>query len=605
MDNTNNNKPSSDECDSVNRKPDNSPSYMYSGFGIPQNIITDPELIKELEAYATPTGGVWHQEFLLNTSETGSFATSIPAKKPSFEELLHQAERGIAEAQNDLGLCYLLGEGADIDRAKGFYWLLVSAKQGFPFAIANLGRCYLEGVGVDKSIEHALVTLGAANLMGVVDAGIYLLNNIEINELIKLSEQGNALAQCYLGICYINGKGIKQDIEKAFELFDMAASQKTSLAFLCLGRCYTNRFGVEKDLLRAQYYLTKAVEYAAEEVGELGVRYVSKDLYAVRDAIIENIPCILVKVIPICKEEGKPEDQYVKDFLAGRLFMKTLDQFGDITKRDASSNNTFRGDILEGFSESFGLGYNPHLHVLDENGNIEQDGLLGSLDVLKLREKVFCLTAIEFDKAHQCFIRPDARMKEFGEYAVVITDVEEFLRRVHSAVDEMQQKNNAHYWLSYGRVKYGIDFSQPFKYDEFRKSDSYSWQKELRIIIDFSEGRFSPEILGDVTDFAKLTFPGEIKKDTTDPDSPSRANALYLDIGDISRFCTPPMSTDEFVVSGKTQIPSDIEEPKNIVPYQLERKPRPTFCKGVGAFQSNDGSVCLGVTAEAFFSAVL
>jgi hypothetical protein len=88
MDNTNNNRPQSDECDSVYSKPDNSPSYMHSGFSVPHSIVTDPELIKELEAHATPIGGVWHQDFLLNTSEAGSSATEIPAKKPSFEELL-------------------------------------------------------------------------------------------------------------------------------------------------------------------------------------------------------------------------------------------------------------------------------------------------------------------------------------------------------------------------------------------------------------------------------------------------------------------------------------------------------------------------------------
>ena len=61
---------------------------------------------------------------------------------------------------------------------------------------------------------------------------------------------------------------------------------------------------------------------------------------------------LLMKVVPECVEEGQPKDKYVQDLLDGKLFMKTLDQFGDISKRDASSDNDFRGDILEGYSDT-------------------------------------------------------------------------------------------------------------------------------------------------------------------------------------------------------------------------------------------------------------
>ena len=43
-------------------------------------------------------------------------------------------------------------------------------------------------------------------------------------------------------------------------------------------------------------------------------------------------------------------------------------------------------------------------------------------------------------------------------------------------------------------------------------------------------GKFNPEILKDITDFARLTFPGKIEEDTN-PDSLS--DSLTLDIGDI------------------------------------------------------------------------
>jgi hypothetical protein len=40
------------------------------------------------------------------------------------------------------------------------------------------------------------------------------------------------------------------------------------------------------------------------------------------------------------------------------------------------------------------------------------------IDILKLREKVFCFTAIKYVESQQCFIKPDSQMKKFGYYAV-------------------------------------------------------------------------------------------------------------------------------------------------------------------------------------------
>ena len=45
--------------------------------------------------------------------------------------------------------------------------------------------------------------------------------------------------------------------------------------------------------------------------------------------------------------------KWADKFQEGQVFMKALQCFGDLSKRDDSSQNTFRGDSLEGFSESF------------------------------------------------------------------------------------------------------------------------------------------------------------------------------------------------------------------------------------------------------------
>jgi hypothetical protein len=586
------------------KKVETSGAIAENSFSVPCNIVDDELSVKLESLYQrgslNPSGYLYLDNPLHNKNEDKNINMDNLCSQVSYEEVLNFAEQGIAQAQNDLGIMYLTGNGVEIDASKAVYWLWLASKQGEPNATANLGRCSLEGIGVKKNTAHAVMLFGWACIMGIENITKYIIETIDINELIELSEQGNAKAQYFLGVCYAHGVNVEKNEKKVFEWFYKSAEQNEPLALLFLGRCLSNGIGFEKDLLQAEYILKKAAKYAAKEVGRLGIMHVDKEITVVRDSIIDNCPYVLVKVIPTCKEDGKKEDKYVNDFLDGKLFMKTLDQFSDLEKRDSSSDNNFRGDILEGFSESFGIGYNPHLYKSDKDGNIEKDGMLGSIDALKLREKVFCLTAIEYDEKHHSFIKPDSRMKEFGEYAVIITDVEEFLRRVSIKFKDLCKKNDANYWMAYNRVKYGIDLSQLFQYNEFRKSESYLWQKEFRIIIDFSEGRFSSEILDNVTDFVKFTFRGKIEKDT---DSLSLANQIYFEIGDIRDICVC-LTSEELVNSDKVQFTFN-KKPMWIDPLYSKRELRPTFCKGVREIQREDGSFSLTLSKKYFFSAVL
>ena len=44
-------------------------------------------------------------------------------------------------------------------------------------------------------------------------------------EYQKAAEQGNAAAQCKLGVCYDNGTGVEKDEQKAVEWYQKAAEQ--------------------------------------------------------------------------------------------------------------------------------------------------------------------------------------------------------------------------------------------------------------------------------------------------------------------------------------------------------------------------------------------
>lgn len=67
-------------------------------------------------------------------------------------------------------------------------------------------------------------------------------NNKEYSKAVpilkKYAEQGDFEAQCKLGLCYEEGKGVSQDYEKAVFWYEKAANQDYPAAQFNLGSCY-------------------------------------------------------------------------------------------------------------------------------------------------------------------------------------------------------------------------------------------------------------------------------------------------------------------------------------------------------------------------------
>jgi uncharacterized protein len=69
------------------------------------------------------------------------------------------------------------------------------------------------------------------------------------------AEQGDAEAQCNLGVCYDNGDGVPEDDAEAVKWYRKAADQGYALAQYNLGVCYANGDGVPQDDAAAYMWL--------------------------------------------------------------------------------------------------------------------------------------------------------------------------------------------------------------------------------------------------------------------------------------------------------------------------------------------------------------
>jgi hypothetical protein len=79
------------------------------------------------------------------------------------------ANRGLDDAENNLGICYWKAPGA-MDYAKAFYWFEKSAAHGYSEGEFDLGYCYQQGKGVTKDLKKAGYWFRKAALQGNASA---------------------------------------------------------------------------------------------------------------------------------------------------------------------------------------------------------------------------------------------------------------------------------------------------------------------------------------------------------------------------------------------------------------------------------------------------
>lgn len=114
---------------------------------------------------------------------------------------LQFAEKGHAESQYNLGVCYETADGVEQDLTKAAYWYAKAAEQGYAKAQYNLGVCYHNGYGVEQNDEESL--------------RLYLL----------AAEQGDMYAQFNAGVCYMQGTGTEANPFTALDYLQKAAEQ--------------------------------------------------------------------------------------------------------------------------------------------------------------------------------------------------------------------------------------------------------------------------------------------------------------------------------------------------------------------------------------------
>ena len=157
-------------------------------------------------------------------------------------ELAKCAESGDAEAQHEYAFRLLQNGGKKPDMAEVVRWMSKSAESGYVPAQFNLGEILLNGYG-------GVATNEAAGVEWIRKAADAKPAPDDWN-----SQKSMADARYELGVCYRDGRGVRKDAKRAFELFNAARlnGKRLGKADVALAECYEKGIGVAKDEVQAE-----------------------------------------------------------------------------------------------------------------------------------------------------------------------------------------------------------------------------------------------------------------------------------------------------------------------------------------------------------------
>ena len=159
-------------------------------------------------------------------------------EKTALKLFKRAAKLGNAAAQYNLSMAYACGYyGVTPDKDKALHWLKQSVKGENPMACLQVGLYYYYTVKTEAAYKKAFELFTKAYNFGEEQA---IIN---------------------IGLCYLQGNGVKEDKKEAVKCFKNAAEKCSSgVAYHNLGICYENGFGVRKNYRKAIEKYGKAVE---------------------------------------------------------------------------------------------------------------------------------------------------------------------------------------------------------------------------------------------------------------------------------------------------------------------------------------------------------
>jgi localization factor PodJL len=172
---------------------------------------------------------------------------------PATEALKRRAEKGEADAQADLALAYLRGDGVVSNSVAAAGWAGLSASKGQPLGQFILANLYNSGVKPDPRTGFQWMSAAAlnGNVKAMHNVAVALVSGWGVeknptqaaNWFAKAASMGYRDSAFDLAVLYERGEGVMQSTQRALYWYDQATAAGDKEA---AQRAHLLRFGVPK-----------------------------------------------------------------------------------------------------------------------------------------------------------------------------------------------------------------------------------------------------------------------------------------------------------------------------------------------------------------------
>jgi len=180
-----------------------------------------------------------------------------------FKDCLAKAKNGKSDAQYQVGIMYLKGQGVSQDREQGIKWLESAAHAGYQMASSKLARIKEQESRFkevqDKAQAGKVDAQYELAMMYLKGRGVPADGNKARKWLDKAAGTGDEKAITRLGIINYKGEGGSVDYGRALSLFNKVR-EKSVLAQYYLGEMYAEGAGTAKNYTTAIKWYKKAAE---------------------------------------------------------------------------------------------------------------------------------------------------------------------------------------------------------------------------------------------------------------------------------------------------------------------------------------------------------
>lgn len=249
-------------------------SYLF-GIGISKDEDAGMEWLKK----AASSGNMHAQELL---GEHYLHDDYNPDYLQARDWIYNAIERGSANAKADLGYMYEYGLGVEINTQLALDLYQAAAEKGAINGQLRLARVMVSKKEYQQAAKLLKVLASAGYTSAQNGLGVLYLNGwgikenvYEANKLFKLAaEQGMAAAQTNLAESYYSGRGITRDTKEAYRLYQLGAEGGDPHAQQILGWMYSSGRGVKADLqLAFKWYAMAAAQNDLKAQASIGGAY--------------------------------------------------------------------------------------------------------------------------------------------------------------------------------------------------------------------------------------------------------------------------------------------------------------------------------------------